>query len=88
MTRNKDELNFIHDMIVALDCKAEKIEESIVSIDKTLAVQEASLREHIRRTELLEDVSRTLENRSNMVIGAIGFMTLIATLATIYSVVR
>lgn len=39
----------------------EKIQEQLDSIDKTLAVNTSSLKEHIRRTEILEDEIRPVK---------------------------
>lgn len=61
--------------------KIDKILEKISSIDITLAEQQVILKEHIRRTELLEGEIRPIKAHVSRVEGAIKLTVLIATVA-------
>ena len=62
--------------------KTDKIFDRLNSIDKTLAGQHETLKEHIRRTEILEHRVEPLERSSNMLEGAMKFIALTGILAT------
>lgn len=66
-----------------IDNKLEKINERLGSIDSTLAAQHVSLREHIRRTELLEEDVKPIKRHVSMVQGAMALIGLLATIAGI-----
>ena len=61
-----------------LEAKLDKIVDKIGSIDSTLASQHTSLREHIRRTELLEAQLRPVEKHVAMIQGALKLIGLVA----------
>ena len=70
--------------------KIDKLDDRLDSIDKTLVKQAASLDEHIRRTNLLEDEMRGLkiemkpvEEHVQQVKGAAKFIALISVLTSI-----
>jgi endonuclease III len=54
--------------------KMDKIFERLNSIDNTLAAQHETLKEHIRRTELLEKTIEPLKEQSSMVVGVFKFL--------------
>ena len=45
-----------------IESKVDKVHDSIASIDSTLASQHISLKEHIRRTEILEAEVRPIKD--------------------------
>lgn len=53
-----------------METKLDRISERINSIDVTLASQHESLREHIRRTSILEEEIKPLKNHVLMAAGA------------------
>ena len=55
-----------------------RIEDKISSIDSTLLLQHESLKEHIRRTDLLEQRVIPVEKTLTMFIGVFKFLTAIA----------
>jgi hypothetical protein len=61
--------------------KQDKILDKLSVIDTTLAAQHETLKEHIRRTELLESDVAPIKRHVNMVEGIVKFITLIALLA-------
>ena len=71
-----DKLNRIED-------KIDKIVDRISSIDSTLAGQAVELKEHIRRTEILEDEVKPIKDHVSMVNGVLKFIGLISALAVI-----
>lgn len=58
-----------------------EIQKSINSIDITLAKQNASLEEHIRRTEILESKITPVEVHVHMVNGVLKFIGVLALIA-------
>lgn len=72
--------------------KLEKIYDRLNSIDTTLAAQHESLKDHIRRTEILEQELKPVKVHVIMVNGALKFVALLGVIAaiveTIYMVVR
>lgn len=71
-----------------IDEKLSKIDDKLGSIDTTLAAQHVSLKEHMRRTELLEKEIRPIKTHVNMVQGAIALITILATIAGIIQIFR
>jgi len=63
--------------------KIDKIVESIGEINVTLAKQEVSLSEHIKRTNLLEQKLEPVEKHVAMVNGALKFIGTLALIAGI-----
>ena len=59
-----------------IEQKLDKVVEHISSIDVTLAEQHISLKEHMRRTALLEQQMRPIEKHVLMVSGVIRFLGL------------
>ena len=65
--------------------KLNALDESLVSIDKTLVKQEAQLAEHIRRTNALEAKLEPVEAHVNKVNGA---FILIGVLSTLLGILK
>lgn len=65
--------------------KLNALDESLVSIDKTLVKQEAQLAEHIRRTNALESKLAPVEAHVNKVNGA---FILIGVLSTLLGILK
>lgn len=65
----------------------EYIKRTLVSIDKTLALQHQSLETHIKRTDLLEEKLEPVEKHVEQVRGIVKFLTfIVAAAATIAAV--
>lgn len=62
-----------------IEDKIDKVEGHLSSIDVTLAAQHVSLKEHIRRTEILESDVAPIKTHVNRVEGVIKFIALVAT---------
>lgn len=54
-----------------IDSKIDKLQDKLSSIDVTLAAQHVSLKEHIRRTELLEHQVSPMVRRDIMILGVL-----------------
>lgn len=65
-----------------IDALGEKLTTKISSIDATLAAQHVSLKDHIRRTEILEDDIAPIKKHVAMVHGALKLLGTIAVAAT------
>lgn len=63
--------------------KMEKILDRLNSIDTTLASQHEILKEHIRRTEILEREIEPIKKHVNYVTGVLKFIALSGIVATI-----
>ena len=61
-----------------VDAKLDKISDHIANIDITLAKQEVSLKEHIRRTDILEAKVLPIEKNFIMAKGVLQFIGVIA----------
>lgn len=65
----------------------DKLDSRLDNIDVTLAAQHVSLKDHIRRTELLEDAVKPLQSHMDMVKGAAKLIGLASLLASIIEVI-
>lgn len=61
-----------------IESKLDKVVEHISSIESTLAGQHVQLKEHIRRTELLETDMAPVKRHVNMINGIVKLFGLIA----------
>ncbi len=61
------------------ESKLDRVVERIGSIDATLAAQHVSLKDHIRRTNILEGKIAPIEKHVNMVGGVFKFFGILAT---------
>ena len=71
-----------------IEVKLDGLSEHLSSIDVTLAAQHVSLRDHIRRTEILETELKPIKAHVDRVSGALKLITLLAALATILEAIR
>lgn len=69
--------------IVRIEKKVDGIKDDIGSINVTLASQHESLKEHMRRTDILETKLEPLERHVDMVHGIFKFLGLIAAVGAI-----
>ena len=69
-----------NDRFDRIEIKIDKVVEHISSIDSTLAAQHISLKDHIRRTELLEKDVAPIKAHVAMVSGALKLIGLIAAI--------
>ncbi len=83
-------LNLILDEVKSIRVKVDKSDERLDSIDITLVRQNATLEEHVRRTELLEDKTNQLsddlkpvEKHVAMVTGALKLLGIVGTIVAI-----
>lgn len=67
-----------------IEAKIDDTNDHLASIDVTLAQQHISLREHIRRTAILEDEIKPIKRHVDMVSGALKLIGLMAALAAVY----
>jgi hypothetical protein len=66
-----------------IENKIDKIDSRLNSIDTTLVSQHEVLKEHIRRTELLEEDVAPIKKEMSMFHGALALVGLLCTVATI-----
>jgi archaellum component FlaC len=66
-----------------MEAKLDDMSEHLSSIDTTLMKQELSLTEHIKRTNLLEERVKPIENHMTELKGVVKVLKLLALLATI-----
>ncbi len=52
---------YIHDQLAKLDDRLDTVDQLLHSLDKTAALQQASLDEHMKRTALLEDALKPVK---------------------------
>lgn len=62
-----------------IESKIDKLDDRLVSIDRTLVQQQVLLDEHIRRTNLLEAEIKPIKRHVDMVTGAMKMIGLLAT---------
>lgn len=66
-----------------IEKKVDDTNEHLSSIDITLAAQHQSLRDHIRRTALLEQELKPIKKHVNMVDGVVKFLAVVATVLAV-----
>lgn len=71
-----------------IEKKLDDTNEHLSSIDVTLAEQHLSLKEHIKRTAILEKEFNPIRRKMDMLSGAIALITLLATVAAIIEFLR
>lgn len=74
--------------IERIETKIDDIADHLSSIDITLSAQHISLKEHIRRTTLLEQELRPVKKHVMMVEGAFKLIGIMAAIAAIYEAIR
>ncbi len=70
-----------------IEDKIDRIDDKISNIDSTLAAQHVSLKDHMRRTDLLEQTIRPIEKHVYMVNGVLKAIGILAMLAAIIETV-
>ncbi len=75
------------DDLKRFEFKLDKIDQRINNVDVTLAAQHEVLKEHVRRTNLLEEQIKPIEKHVSMVNGAIKFIGLLGVIAAIIEAV-
>jgi len=76
------------DRLKRIEDKVDKVVDQISEVNITLAKQHVSLKEHIRRTALLEDKMEPIDRHVKMVNGAVKLLLIISALAGIYMVFK
>lgn len=67
-----------------LEQKLDKLDQHLDNVDKTLIVQEANLRDHMRRSDLLEKKMVPIENHVNRITWAVrGILWFCATAGSV-----
>jgi hypothetical protein len=66
------------DRVIRIEEKLDRVVDHLGSIDTTLAAQHVSLKEHIRRSDLLEAQLEPIKVHVNMVSGVLKFIGLLA----------
>lgn len=67
-----------------IEVKIDKLSDHLGSIDSTLSAQHVSLKDHIRRTEILEENIVPIRRHVDMVKGALALITIIGTIVAIW----
>lgn len=70
-----------------IETKIDDVSEHLSEINTTLGAQHVSIKEHIRRCNLLEEELKPIKAKVNMVEGALKLITLAAALAAIVEVI-
>jgi hypothetical protein len=83
-------MNYMADdeSIVRIEEKVDKLGDRLGNIESTLSQQHESLKDHIRRTEVLEKKSDSFEKNMNQFQGAVKFIKLLAVAAAIVEAIR
>lgn len=71
-----------------MEVKLDDVSDHLSSIDVTLKGQHITLKDHIRRTALLEQDIKPIKRHVYMVQGALALITLLATIAGIVSLFK
>lgn len=71
-----------------IEKKVDDTNEHLASIDRTLAAQHESLKDHIRRTSILEEEIKPLKEHMIMIKGVIKFMGLLTGLGALYEFLK
>jgi hypothetical protein len=74
--------------LIRLEAKIDDSNEHLASIDLTIALQHESLRLHMKRSDQLEEIVKTLKTKSDMTSGAIKMLGLVATILAILEAIR
>lgn len=71
-----------------IEAKLDDVSDHIATIDVTLGQQHISLKEHIRRTNMLEQEIKPLRKHVNMVEGFFKVLGILASIAVIAECIR
>lgn len=75
------------DHLIRLENKIDKLDTKLSRVDVTLAAQHVSLKDHIRRTELLEEDMKPVKAHVTKVKGALALLGAVTAVAGIAAVV-
>lgn len=67
-----------------IEAKIDDLNDHLGSIDVTLGQQHISLKEHIRRTSILEDEFKPIKKHVNMVEGGFKLLGILASVAAVF----
>ncbi len=84
---DKDVLEVILTQLNRISDSQELVKKDISEINVTLAKQEVSLADHIRRTEILEAELKPLKKHDAYFVGCLKLIGVLGTLATIAGIV-
>lgn len=71
------------ELIKRLEAKVDKLDERLDNMDKTLVLQEANLKEHMKRSDLLEKKLEPVEKHVHAVNTIFKLIGVVASLATV-----
>lgn len=69
--------------LIRIEDKIDRLSESTASIDKTIAVQALQLKEHMRRTSLLEETIKPIVNHDAILMAALKLGSMLVGIAAI-----
>ena len=69
------------DRLERIESKIDKLDDKICSVNVILAAQHESLKDHIRRTEILESAIVPLKRNDAMIVGALKLIIFIVAAA-------
>lgn len=68
------------DRIIRIENKIDTMADHVSSINITLAAQHESLKDHMRRTEILEETIKPITKHDHMVLGAVKLILLVTAI--------
>lgn len=77
----KNNVDFVHDMLIKIDSQLDDLNETSVRHDE-------QLKEHMRRSDSNEEAISELRKHSNMALGAYTLLTVVSIVAAIYAAVK
>ena len=77
----KNNVDFVHDMLIKIDLQLDELNETSVRHDE-------QLKEHMRRSDSNEEAISELRKHSNMALGAYTLLTVVSIVAAIYAAVK
>lgn len=83
-----DDQKHTEDRLMRIEEKVDQVSEKIGEINSTLSAQHVSLKEHIRRTNILEKKIEPIEKHVNMVSGIVKLIMIVSALAAIVAVMK
>lgn len=83
-----DDQKHTEDRLMRIEEKVDQVSEKIGEINSTLSAQHVSLKEHIRRTNILEKKIEPIEKHVNMVSGIVKLIMIASAVAAIVAVMK
>lgn len=84
-TNNNTKVDLIITVLDKLENKMDQVDGRLNSMDKTLVKQEENLKEHIRRTEILENELKPIKKHVSHIEGGLKLLGALATIAGLLS---